>query len=60
MNKDIQEYVKCAHCGAQIRLDDAIHYTNVLIYGAHYHCRKCDPDGDWDCLSALQIGVSGA
>ena len=35
MNKDIQEYVKCAHCGAQIRLDEATHYTNVLIYGAH-------------------------
>ena len=51
MKKDVQTYVQCAHCGVQIRLDDAVKYTHVLIYGPHYHCKKCDPDGDWDCLS---------
>ena len=51
MNKENQKYVECAHCGARIRSDKAIKYNNVLIYGAHYHCRNCDPDGDWDCVS---------
>lgn len=51
MKQDIQVYVKCAHCGAQIRSDEAVHYKNVLIYGKHYHCKDCDPDGNWDCLS---------
>lgn len=51
MKKDSETFVHCAHCGTQIRRDEAVKYTNVLIYGAHYHCRACDPDGDWDCLS---------
>jgi hypothetical protein len=51
MKEDIQTTVQCAHCGLLIPSDEAVKYTNVLIYGSHYHCKKCDPDGDWDCLS---------
>lgn len=51
MKQDIQVYVKCAHCGTQIRSDEAVQYKNNLLYYNHYHCRDCDPDGDWDCLS---------
>ena len=50
-NEERSEYVNCAHCGAQIHSYEAVHYKNVLIYGEHYHCRDCDPDGDWDCVS---------
>jgi transcription initiation factor IIE alpha subunit len=51
MKEDRHTYVQCAHCAVQIRLDEAVKYTNVLIYGSHYHCKECDPDGDWNCVS---------
>ena len=46
-----REYVKCAHCAEKVPSDKVIQYENTLIYGKHFHCRNCDPDGDWDCLS---------
>ena len=45
--KDIQ-YVNCAHCGARVHLEEAVHFKSALIYGEHYHCRDCDPEGKWD------------
>jgi hypothetical protein len=51
MKEDIRTTVQCAHCGAQIHSDEAVEYTNILIYGSHFHCKKCDPDGNWDCMS---------
>jgi hypothetical protein len=43
--------VTCAHCGALADLGEAVNYQHRLVYGEHYHCRDCDPDGVWDCLS---------
>ena len=51
MEKDNSQYVNCAHCDARVRLEEAIQYEHRLLYGEHYHCRDCDPDGIWDCMS---------
>ncbi len=51
MKKDDVQYVDCAHCGVRVRKDEAVDYKHTLIYGEHYHCRDCDPDGVWDCVS---------
>ena len=51
MDIDNIQYVNCAHCGARVRKDEAVDHKHNLIYGEHYHCRECDPDGNWDCLS---------
>lgn len=46
------EYVNCTHCGASVRRDEAILYEHRLLYfGEHFHCRECDPNGVWDCMS---------
>lgn len=50
-SEDHSEYVSCAHCGAKIPMDEAVQYKNALIYGEHYHCKECDPYGNWDCIS---------
>ena len=51
MKKQSIRYVNCAHCGARMALEEAVHYEHRLIYGEHYHCRECDPKGLWDCMS---------
>lgn len=51
MEKANTKYVTCAHCEKKVPLEEAVRYQGVLVYGEHYHCRDCDPDGDWDCLS---------
>jgi hypothetical protein len=51
VEKDNSQYVNCAHCDARVRLEEAIQYEHRLLYGEHYHCRDCDPDGVWDCMS---------
>lgn len=51
MKKEKIQHVNCAHCEARIRLGEAVDYKHRLIYGEHYHCRECDPDGVWDCVS---------
>ena len=51
MKKENITYVDCAHCGVRIRLEEAVSYECRLLYGEHYHCRECDPDGVWDCVS---------
>ena len=51
MEKEKIKYVDCAHCGARVRLDQAVDYKHRLLYGKHYHCQECDPSGNWDCLS---------
>jgi hypothetical protein len=45
------KHVTCAHCGSQVPLEEAVDYEHRLLYGKHYHCRDCDPDGVWDCMS---------
>ena len=50
MEKEDIKHVNCAHCGARVRLEDAVHFKSVFIYGEHYHCRDCDPEGKWDCM----------
>lgn len=50
MEKEEIQYVTCAHCGARVHIKDAVHFKSVFIYGEHYHCRKCDPSGQWDCM----------
>jgi DNA-directed RNA polymerase subunit RPC12/RpoP len=50
MKKEDIQYVKCAHCGARIPIKDAVNFKSVFIYGEHYHCRECDPKGQWDCM----------
>ena len=50
MTQKIQ-YIKCAHCGVLVPLEEAVAYESRLIYEEHYHCRDCDPDGVWDCVS---------
>ena len=50
MKKEDIQYVKCAHCGARIPIKDADNFMSVFIYGEHYHCRECDPKGQWDCM----------
>jgi hypothetical protein len=32
-------------------LEEAVRYEHRLLYGEHYHCRECDPEGVWDCMS---------
>ena len=49
MKKEDIQYVTCAHCGARIHMKDAVHFKSVFIYGEHYHCKVCDPSGQWDC-----------
>ena len=49
MKKEDIQYVTCAHCGARIHMKDAVHFKSVFIYGEHYHCKECDPSGQWDC-----------
>ena len=51
MEKETIQYVRCAHCDARLRLEDAVRYEHRLLYGEHYHCRECDPGGVWDCIS---------
>ena len=51
MEKENIQYVNCAHCEARVRLEEAVSYQSRLHYGEHYHCRECDPDGVWDCVS---------
>lgn len=51
VEKDHSQYVNCAHCGARVRLEEAIAYEHRMLYGEHYHCRDCDPGGVWDCMS---------
>ena len=51
MKKENIQYVDCAHCQARIRLEEAVSYQSRLHYGEHYHCKECDPDGVWDCVS---------
>ena len=50
MKKENIKYVNCAHCEARVRLEEAVSYQSRLIYGEHYHCKDCDPDGVWDCV----------
>ena len=49
--KEDSQHVQCAHCEARVRLEEAVSYEHRLLYGEHYHCRQCDPDGVWDCMS---------
>lgn len=49
--KPHQGHVRCAHCGAHIPAEEAVRYRHALLYGDHYHCRECDPEGVWDCMS---------
>ena len=51
MKKENIQYVNCTHCGARVRLDEAVDYKHRLLYGEHYHCQDCDPKGNWDCMS---------
>ena len=51
MKEERTQYVTCAHCEAPVRLEEAVDYQHNLVYGKHYHCRDCDPDGVWDCVS---------
>ena len=51
MQEENSQYVDCAHCGVQVRLEEAVDYQHTLVYGEHYHCRDCDPKGVWDCVS---------
>ncbi len=51
MTRRDKKYVHCAHCGVQVRLEEAVHYKHRLIYSEHYHCQECDPDSAWDCMS---------
>ncbi len=51
MNKENIRYVGCAHCEARVRLEEAVSYQSRLIYAEHDHCKECDPDGVWDCVS---------
>ncbi len=51
MEKEDDRRVRCAHCGAVVRVEDAVQYEHPLLYGEHYHCRECDPQGVWDCMS---------
>lgn len=51
MEEETIRLVRCAHCDAQVRREEAVHYEHRLIYGEHYHCRDCDPKGLWDCMS---------
>ncbi len=51
MAGDGKVQVNCAHCGALVDPGEAVDYQHRLVYGEHYHCRDCDPDGVWDCLS---------
>jgi len=51
-NQETIRYVTCAHCEMRLRQDEAVRYEHRLIYySEHYHCRNCDPDGVWDCMS---------
>jgi len=34
-----------------VRREEAVDYKHNLVYGEHYHCRECDPQGVWDCVS---------
>ena len=51
MPKEDSHYVSCAHCGARLPKEQAVAYQHQLVYGEHYHCRECDPQGVWDCVS---------
>ncbi len=51
MEKEIIQYVTCAHCNARLPLEEAVRFEHRLLYGEHYHCRECDPKGVWDCMS---------
>lgn len=50
--KEETGYVTCEHCEARVRADEAVLYEHrLLYYSEHYHCRNCDPEGTWDCMS---------
>jgi hypothetical protein len=51
METENRDWVICSHCGARVLAEDAVHCNGALMQGEHYHCRNCDPDGTWDCLS---------
>ena len=51
MKEENIQYVTCAHCDARVRLEEAVDYKHNLVYGEHFHCRDCDPEGVWDCVS---------
>ena len=51
MDKENIKYVNCAHCDARVPLEEAVDYQHNLVYGKHYHCKDCDPQGVWDCVS---------
>ncbi|MFP3870480.1 MAG: hypothetical protein ACLFVT_06325 [Syntrophobacteria bacterium] len=51
MKKSKEEYVRCAHCGAMIRIEEAVRYQSPLAPEEHCHCKGCDPYGTWDCMS---------
>ena len=51
IKKENVQYVNCAHCGVRVPKDKAVDYKHRLLYGEHYHCKDCDPNGVWDCMS---------